>query len=165
MAPMAFASTASASSTAGRRRTGRGSDYEPEITDFSDISLSADGSMFTVVTKSGETRYYGMDDKARVRVRVIANPAPDGKTTAIWLLQKVVDVWGNYYDIHFNNDQKDFDTSGIIVSQIEYTGRLAGSASDSKAAAVPTFETVRFGYEPRPTSVLDGSARRLFREI
>jgi hypothetical protein len=134
----------------GANSDGTGERYEPEISDFSDITLSTDGSMFTVVTKSGETRYYGMDDKARVRVAGIDNPAPDGKTTAIWLLQKVVDVWGNYYEIHYNGDHKDFSTSGIIVSQIEYTGRLAGSASDGEAAAVPTFESIKFGYEPRP---------------
>ncbi len=150
MLAMAFVLMASGCSTARLDRTETGERYQPELADFSDITLSADGSMFTVVTKSGETRYYGMDDTARVRVPGIDNPPPDGMTTAIWLLQKVVDVWGNYYDIHYNYDKKDFATGGIIVSQIDYTGRLAGSAADDEAAAIPTFQSIKFSYEPRP---------------
>jgi RHS repeat-associated protein len=135
----------------GAKADGTGRLFELELTDFSEITLSSDGSMFTVVTKSGETRYYGMDDTGRVRVPGFfgSNPPADGKTTAIWLLQKVVDVWGNYYDIQYNYGGKGFDTSGIIVTQIAYTGRLAGSASDDKAGAVPTFQSIKFVYEDR----------------
>jgi len=136
----------------GAKPDGTGHRYEPELTDFSDITLSADESMFTVVTKGGETRYYGMDDTTRVRLKRFSSDilTPEDFTTGIWLLQKVVDVWGNYYDIHYNNDQKDFTTSGVIVSQIAYTGRLAGSGTADEAAAVPTFESVKFVYESRP---------------
>jgi len=128
----------------GAKSDGTGRRYEPEITDFSDITLSTDKSMFIVVTKAGETRYYGMTDKARVR------PAGFGETTAIWLLEKVVDVWGNYYDIRYNYGNQDFESIGIIVSAIEYTGRLAGSSQDDDAADVPTFEIIKFVYQTRP---------------
>ena len=51
---------------------------------------------------------------------------------AIWLLDRVVDPWGNYFDIHYNHDQgnvvpepaRSFTASGIWVSKIDYTGSL-----------------------------------------
>ena len=47
----------------------------------------------------------------------------------------MVDVWGNYFDIHYNNDQgsavpsqsNNFTASGIWVSEIDYTGTLTNS--------------------------------------
>ncbi|MEO8899917.1 MAG: RHS repeat-associated core domain-containing protein [Polyangiaceae bacterium] len=140
----------------GARSDGTGERYEPELSDFSDITLSpdplsSDGSTITVVTKSGETRYYGMDDTARVRLPgfLADSPTSNGYTTAIWLLQKVVDVWGNYYEVVYNDDKSDFENSGIVLSQIKYTGHLAGSAAGNQVRTEP-FQIVRFGYEPRP---------------
>jgi len=140
----------------GPSSDGEGVRYQLELGDFSDITLRPDplfedGSTITVVSKTGETRYYGLDDSTRVQVPgyFASNPTSDGRTTGIWLLQKVVDVWGNYYEVFYNQGHSDFEANGIVLSQIKYTGRLPGGPGGS-GADVPPFQIVRFGYEARP---------------
>jgi RHS repeat-associated protein len=112
--------------------------YTPQKTDFSKIVRN--GNVFTVTAKSGETRYYGLNP-----LDTVTATGSLGTGTAAWLLDRVVDVWGNYYDLHYNEGNGDFTTSGLRVSEIDYTGHLTGSTTD-----VPTFSSVKFGYELRP---------------
>ena len=123
--------------------------YIAEQTDFSQISLDSTGA-FQVVTKSGETRYYG-------RCTSDGNCTNDrvgGSQTAIWLLDRVVDEWGNYFDLHYNNDlgngllpdqSTNFTKSGIWVSKIDYTGSTGNGSNP-----VSPFTSVTFQYECRP---------------
>src|SRR4029078_2035493 len=57
---------------------------------------------FTVETKTGETRYYGLHGQARVIYAGGAYPGEPEGTTAVWALDRVVDAWGNYFDIQYN---------------------------------------------------------------
>lgn len=117
--------------------------YKLEIDDHSIITKHADDS-FTVETKNGETRYYGAHLQSRIQLA-----APDSvyaPQTAIWLLDRVVDQWGNYYTYTYNDGGAfvDFQKRGIIVTKIDYTGNLA--ASDS-AHGKDTFATIEFKYQ------------------
>jgi len=121
--------------------------YKPEHKDFSLIRRQTDGS-FVIQTKTGEIRHYGSRPDARVERPAITLPIPFGSPltfpaeTVVWLLDRVVDAWGNFYDLHYNGDNRDFRTNGINVSAINYTGHLG--------AGVPLFAEVRFEYESRP---------------
>ena len=118
--------------------------YTAESQDFTVITRT--GTQFQVVTKAGETRYYGRLNAAAV----------DG---AMWLLDRVVDKWGNFFDLHYNNDEgngspsfpNSFTASGVWVSRIDYTGTLTNPACN---VALPPascfFATVAFEYECRP---------------
>ena len=86
--------------------------YHAESQDFS--TITRDPLSFTVVTKAGETRYYGRVSASRVM-------GTNGQT-AIWLLDWVVDAWGNYFDIHYNNDQGSVSRSIEQVHPIRYLG-------------------------------------------
>ncbi len=128
--------------------------FKAETEDFSQITLDAAGEVFTVVTKSGETRYYGYHPGARVRLcREDANgPTPGGDLViALWALDRVEDPWGNYYEIEYNdgtdigNGNVDFYLRGLIATKIDYTG----NPGDSTHGATPTFNSITFDYEPR----------------
>jgi len=112
--------------------------YTPEKQDFSAITLNATGE-FQVVTKAGETRYYGLQPADRVN-------ASNGQT-AVWMLDHVVDAWGNYFDLHYNGGQTNFTDTGIWISTIDYTGSLGGA---SQGPPIAPFNTITFGYECRP---------------
>ena len=109
--------------------------YTPEKKDFSTITLNSTGE-FQVVTKAGETRYYGLRTIDRVNDST-------GINTAVWMLDRVVDQWGNFFNIHYNNDQGDgsqsvsnaFTDSGIWVSKIDYTGSLSNSGCGCRTDA------------------------------
>jgi len=125
--------------------------YTPEKKDFSTITLNSTGE-FQVVTKAGETRYYGLRTIDRVNDST-------GINTAVWMLDRIVDQWGNFFNIHYNNDQGDgsqsasnaFGDSGIWVSKIDYTGSLSTSGCDAEPTpASCTFASVTFQYECRP---------------
>ncbi|HXU03913.1 MAG TPA: FG-GAP-like repeat-containing protein, partial [Polyangia bacterium] len=84
-----------------------------------------------------------------------------GDEIAIWALDRVVDAWGNYYDVLYNQDpsgveQADFEARGLIATSIKYTGHFDGgkiSPSDgafTSVAATTPFTTVSFTYEVRP---------------
>ena len=67
----------------------------------------------------------------------------------MWLLDRVVDAWGNYFDIHYNLDSGSnvaspnaFVASGVWVSEMDYTGSLA-------APQAKTFNRITFGYLPQ----------------
>ena len=112
--------------------------YVGEKQDFSQMTLNSTGE-FQVVTKAGETRYYGLNASERV----IGGPSDQ---VGMWLLDRVVDAWGNYFDVHYNLDSGSnivspnaFITSGVWVSEIDYTGSLAAPQSSP-------FNKVTFGY-------------------
>jgi RHS repeat-associated protein len=114
--------------------------YVAEKLDFSTITRSTSGT-FAVVTKTGETRIYGEQDKTRA-------VAPNGET-AVWLLERVMDQWGNFFVVEYNrgngnnplNAGDNFSASGIWVSKIDYTGfsGFFGSTPTSPFASV-TFQ-------------------------
>jgi RHS repeat-associated protein len=140
--------------------------YRLETEEFSTISavvglnpslgVPMTAKTFIVVTKTGETRYYGSREDSRV-----------GGPVYLWALDKVVDSWGNYYEIHYNSDSANF-ADGLMVTQIDYTGHPAvaaqcGEFGDCTAPADPEtrpFQHVKFGYEARPDvrSIRFGSA-------
>src|SRR5262249_54227166 len=115
--------------------------YVPERLNFGTITRDSSGT-FVVVTKAGETRYYGQQGSNRL------NGA--NSETAVWLLERVVDEWGNYFVIHYNHDNgnnifqltETYAASGIWVSEIDYTGSIA-------AVPTQTFTAVTFSYSPR----------------
>ncbi len=122
--------------------------YVAETQDFSTITRV--GTAFQVVTKAGETRYYGSAN--------IGGQSTTNVQNAIWLLDRVVDPWGNYFDIHYNKDKgnvgpipptESFLSSGIWVSKIDYTGSLTNSNCQNTSAGC-TFASVTFYYECRP---------------
>jgi RHS repeat-associated protein len=127
-------------------------DYEPEFKDFSTITQA--GDTFTVKTKSGETRQYGLTDMGRIQflVELTRNYGygfGQGKATAIWLLERVSDPWGNYYEIHYDWDDPTKTGSmglGLNVTEIDYTGHDATGPKDTSS---PTFTSVKFTYENR----------------
>jgi len=115
--------------------------YTGETQDFSTITRT--GTQFQVVTKAGETRYYGRLSSSNIQ-------------QGMWLLDRVVDAWGNYFDIHYNNDQGNggapngFTSSGIWVSKIDYTGTLTNSScTGTSPPSSCTFASVTFQYECR----------------
>jgi RHS repeat-associated protein len=115
-------------------------------TEIDDMSVI--GNTVTV-TKNGETRYYGSRIDTRINFPNSEFPDdPNKRQTAIWALDKVVDVWGNYYEIHYNDDrltfydQSDLQARGLIVTSIKYTGHQGADAQDP-------FETVTFEYQDR----------------
>ncbi|MEP6652282.1 MAG: RHS repeat-associated core domain-containing protein [Myxococcales bacterium] len=130
--------------------------YVSESEDFSSVTRLLTGGVdtFTVVTKSGETRYYG-----RLNNTTVARPG--SAQGVVWLLDRDADRWGNFFDIQYNNgkgngpatlsDVDSFGSSGIWVSKIKYTGSLTDSS-----CAVPNppdscfFASITFQYECRP---------------
>jgi RHS repeat-associated protein len=125
--------------------------YVNESQDFSTITLDKTTGGFDVVTKAGETRYYNS-----VVLSGILLGAP-----TVWLLSRVVDRWGNYFDIQYNNGQgnvlpggpeaNSYASSGIWVSKIDYTGSLTAQGCGTvPAPASCTPNTVTFQYECRP---------------
>jgi RHS repeat-associated protein len=112
--------------------------YYMEQQDFSKITRSTDFRTFTIVTKTGETRYYASRPEANSRVSLGGQPV-------IWALDRVIDVWGNYYDLTYYGD--DPHQNGIRVMHIDYTGHIP---SGSTTPDVNTFYSVTFQYETRP---------------
>jgi RHS repeat-associated protein len=118
--------------------------YTPERKDFSTITLNTSGE-FQVVTKAGETRSYGLQTVDRVT---------SNGNTAVWMLDRAVDSWGNYFDLHYNRDHgydpsnpaDNFTDSGIWISEIDYTGSLGGS----QQGPILPFNKITFQYECRP---------------
>ena len=107
--------------------------YQLETNDFSGIeyddgSQTPNGPAFTVTTKSGEIRHYGLQTYDTLAVPADHSDtfglATVGTRTVVWLLDRVEDPWANYYDIVYNNKQGDFSTNGIAVTEIDYTGHL-----------------------------------------
>jgi RHS repeat-associated protein len=123
--------------------------YVAERLDFSTITRKSTGE-FQVVSKAGETRTYGLRSADRVGM---------GSAVGIWLLDRVADAWGNYFDVHYNNDNGTADVSqpasflasGIWPSAINYTGTLtSGTCNVQSPPASCFFTTVSLQYECRP---------------
>jgi RHS repeat-associated protein len=110
---------------------------------------------FKVVTKTGEIRYYGSIDQTRVAIpRGSASTSPG---TAIWMLDKVSDAWGNYFELQYNwkqghitdgDDRPAFLDAGILLTKILYTGH-------STTPVVAPFHTLEFTYESRESQGTD----------
>jgi hypothetical protein len=131
------------------RSTGFGtSTFESEIKDFGTItrtSTAADIDYFVVTTKSGEKRFYGSNGKSRVDLPASGTDGSVQTVPAIWPLDKVTDVWGNYFEIHYNNDTPSavgFD--GLLVTQIKYTGHDGATPDEG----TPPFYNIDFTYDP-----------------
>jgi RHS repeat-associated protein len=118
--------------------------YKPEQEDHSKITVSSDGKTFTVVTKSGETRYYGLTEQARVDIALSDIEVPGSNNIVMWALDRVVDTWGNYYEIKYNRPGETFAYDGIRVTSIDYTGHVKSTQDGSDA---PTFYSITFQYE------------------
>lgn len=99
------------------------------------VSLGSGGepSTFRVYTNAGYIMEYGATDDTRVKV--------EGTKTIFWLVEKVIDIKGNYYTFKYSkNDQ----TAEYYPIEINYTGNAA-------AGLVP-FASVKFEYESRTDS-------------
>jgi len=120
------------------------------------IQPSSGSVSFTIVAKNGETRYYGSRAETRVLLPIHyeAGQSSGQKEIAIWPLDRVMDNWGNYFDIHYN-DPSTFATDGLLAMRIDYTGHVPGSAIDDLGqqpgleAAVPPFNSIVFEYDDR----------------
>ena len=131
--------------------------YFVESEQFSKIRpLSGSGPSadeFEVVTKAGETRTYGK----RADARVTYSPVAGQEATVMWLLSRVKDKWGNYFDLHYNHDQghqpgsENFVSEGVTVTSIDYTGHVGTAASPpigAEPAQAPFWRLV-FDYQHR----------------
>ena len=132
--------------------------FESESNDFSVIArypvnpnFPTGDVFFTVVTKSGETRSYGSRPESRVFLPRQSPASAPG--IAVWPINRVMDAWGNYFDVHYHTD---FAAHGIRVSEIDYTGHVTGAALDengqpgSPEDPVSPPYSVTFYYEDRP---------------
>ena len=132
--------------------------YEAELADFSDITSTADpgaldGSTFKVVTKSGETRYYGMDDSARVRLPgffIHQPPTPDGRTRRDLAVAEGGGRLGEPVRRHLQRGQVGLRDPRHPHLADDVHGPPRRIAADDDAAPVPAFQIVKFGYESRP---------------
>ena len=107
--------------------------YRPEMQDFSQTQLLSDGS-FQVTTKTGEIHKYGSVTRVN---------GPNGQT-GIWPLDMVIDQWGNYFTVKYNDGNGDFTTRGLLPTRIDYTGHMTNGQIDT-----PTFSFVAFTYVGR----------------
>jgi len=123
--------------------------YRAELNDLSVVTRSQDSTgkdRFTIATKSGQTRYYGFHDYSRAE---LPGDAMSSYTSAIamWALDRVVDSWGNYYDLHYNSNIGSLvTTQGLLLTEIDYTGHLDSNGDSNK----DTFAWVKFVYDPIP---------------
>ncbi len=131
--------------------------YKLENEDFSTITRTPTGprdTTFTVVTKAGQRRYYGLHPTTRVVLPSFA--VPDSNPTSVWLLDRVVDQWGNYYDLHYDyDDTTRFPFEGAYLTSINYTGHLTTVDGDPTFPSFPGTNVappnvISFAYETRP---------------
>jgi RHS repeat-associated protein len=115
--------------------------FRAEDEEFSTIELDSTGETFRVTTKSGERRFYGFASGARVR------PGGPGTAIGLWALDRVVDEWGNFYSVRYNDDAEDFAARGLLVTRIDYTGHVP--ASGPPAEGDGTFHAIEFLYDER----------------
>jgi hypothetical protein len=114
--------------------------FRLEKADLSEITLGGDGA-FQVRTKSGELRRYGASAASRVELRI-----SQGVATAVWMLDRVQDAWGNYFEIAYNDGASDFAARGVLPTEVSYTGHVAPGATSPDTAP---FARVKLGYEGR----------------
>lgn len=111
--------------------------YEAELSDLTVITYYQRENRFTAFTKSGETRNYG----SRQRVSLTERDHP---VDVIWPLDRVVDTWGNYFDLVYNDSKGDFEARGLLLTDVYYTGHLIG---ENQPEVAQPFEHVTFSYE------------------
>jgi RHS repeat-associated protein len=122
--------------------------YASEVKDMSTIwrDPERDPSLhkgIRITTKEGQTRFYGTRADSR---------AVSGSEIAVWALDRVVDAWGNYYDITYNQGAGGV-WQELLPTNISYTGHLRGEAtseSNASDAAIEPFYSVKLSYEDRP---------------
>jgi RHS repeat-associated protein len=132
--------------------------YKLESEDFSTITKFPSGSdwAFKVLTKTGQARYYGLSSHTQVALPDAGNVTK----ASVWLLERVVDQWGNYYDLHYDNDDPTrFPFDGANLSSISYTGHLTSIDGDPHFSSYPGTpvsppNTITFAYEFRSDSRL-----------
>jgi RHS repeat-associated protein len=113
--------------------------YRSEKQTFGTIEQLTDGS-FRVTTKSGEVRSYG--SKLSSQIDIFGTGSGHPFEVAVWGLDRVVDVWGNFYEVVYNNDVAFVaPTEGFKVTAIRYTGHASNTQ--------PPPNTITFQYEPR----------------
>jgi RHS repeat-associated protein len=118
--------------------------YRAERETFSLIEQLPNGA-FRVRTKTGETRYYGWENQARVTVpATLRQGESNHEEVAIWALDRVVDAWGNFYKVVYNNGNRQFAQDGLRVTSMHYTGHVTGGDPDN--VDTNTFNTVTFQY-------------------
>jgi hypothetical protein len=119
--------------------------YETESQDFS--VTKRDGNSFEVRTKSGEFRSYNYYGKAHVLLPKTGSDWIGPKVTVIWALDNVRDRWGNYYELHYldEDDSKKLAQGGLQVQEIRYTGHTSSDSNNNKTG----FYSVFFDYEDR----------------
>jgi RHS repeat-associated protein len=96
---------------------------------------------FKVVTKTGETRYYGQNPRTRAHLQ-------ESSQVAVWALERAMDSWGNYFEVHYNHGTTNFWNDGLYVTAIDYTGHVPTQSSGSTGETAP-FAHVVFDYEAR----------------
>ena len=122
------------------------STFESEIKDFGTVTrISTPPSIdyFVVETKSGEKRFYGSNGLSRVDFAASGTDGAVQTVPAVWPLDKVTDVWGNYFEIHYNAPSA-VQTVGLLVTQIKYTGHDGATPDDG----TPPFYSIDFTYGP-----------------
>ena len=135
--------------------TGDPNTYKLESEDFSTITHDTRLDEFDIVLKNGEVRHYSSAVDGNTRVVL---PAVDGNglTTVVWLLDKVEDAWGNYYQLAYNEDDtqnlhqsfiQSVLATGIRITSIKYTGHPEGvSLSGVHQDAVSPPTTISFAW-------------------
>ena len=130
--------------------------YTPEKKDFSTITLNSTGE-FQVITKAGETRYYGLRTIDRVNDST-------GVNTAVWMLDRVVDQWGISSTSTTTTIMRRFMERSNAFGDSVYLGLEDGlyGVSLDYLAVMPnqrlltrTFASVTFQYELGPGHPVD----------
>jgi RHS repeat-associated protein len=114
---------------------------------------------FRVTTKSGEVRDYGSKLSSQIDI-FVQGPGGHPFEAAVWGLDKVTDVWGNFYDVEYNNGSAFVSPSeGFQVTSIHYAGRVGDTQAPPNTITfeydpVPRPDTrwIRFGHERIPKS-------------
>src|SRR5258708_3358477 len=114
--------------------------FHSDSKDFNDIQqIMSSGNvvrMFKVVSKTGIITYYGLNPH---------NHVSQAGWEDMFLMDRVLDQWGNYYDVTYNKDAADFTSTGIQVTRIDYTGHMP----DSSSTPGKPFYSVAFDYTNR----------------
>jgi hypothetical protein len=127
--------------------------FETETKDFSTINYYVSGDYFEVITKSGERRVYGERTNSRVRFPKEDDKGiidPSTKVTAVWALERVTDIWGNYFEVSYNGGDENQESpgylsNGLLATSIAYTSH----PKDATGGEIKPLYTVNLSYEPR----------------
>jgi RHS repeat-associated protein len=128
--------------TSGGTYGGDGVKYRTELESFREATsnggTTSSPNSFTVVTADGRTLSYGGTTGSNFQAS-----APNATQIAAWLLRRVEDKYGNYYDITYFEDE----TNGYYrPDRIDYTGH-------SQTPVSTPYASVEFVYEALPNIV------------